>query len=184
MIILKSLNHKFLYPCNITIGSFDGIHLGHQLILKKLKEKEGKSVVITFINHPQQILNPQLEFKTIYNIDQKLKLLESYDIDIVVLLKFTQKFANLSYNDFLQKLKSKFSFNYLVVGEDVSFGKDRLGNKETIIKLEDLYKFKLEIIKKIKFQDKIISSKWIRSLIEEKNYDLIERLIDRNFKKK
>lgn len=183
MIILKDLEHKYLHPCNITIGVFDGVHLGHQLILKKLKEKEGKSVVITFANHPNEILNPSIKFNPIYSIEQKLKLLESFDIDIVILLEFTKEFANLSYNNFLEKLKNNFPFNYLIVGEDVKFGKDRLGSKTTIKKLEELYQFKLEIVKKIKFQDKIISSTWIRSLIDEKNFDLVENLINRNFHK-
>ncbi len=181
MKILKGFQHKYSDPCNITIGVFDGIHLGHQLIFKKLKEKEGNSIVLTFTNHPLEILFSEKKFKPIYTLEQKLKLLESFGIDAVVLLKFTKKFAYLTYTNFLKTLKSNFPFNYLIVGEDFGFGKDRLGDKASIKTLEDLYHFKLEIIKKIEYQNKIISSTWIRSLINEKNFDLVEKLLNRNY---
>jgi len=180
MKILKGLQNKYLYPCNITIGVFDGIHLGHQLIFKKLKEKQGQSIVITFSNHPLEILFPHRNFKYIYTLKQKLKLLESFGIDIVVLLEFSNEFADIDYINFLKILKTNFFFNYLVVGEDVKLGKDRLGNKITIKNLETIYKFKLEIIKKIKYQNKIISSSWIKSLIDKKKFNLVEKLLNRN----
>lgn len=184
MNILKGFEQKYTYPCNITIGVFDGIHVGHQLIFQKLKEKQEKSVVITFTNHPLNILNPSTKIKLIYNLKQKLNLLEKCGIDAVVLLKFTKKFANTSYTEFLKILKNNFSFNYLVVGEDVRLGKNRLGDKDKIIDLENIYNFKIEPIKKIKYQNKIISSSWIRSLINEKKYDLVEKLLNRNYKEK
>jgi riboflavin kinase / FMN adenylyltransferase len=181
MKILKNLNQKYSDLCNITIGVFDGIHLGHQLILKKLKEKEGKSVVITFSNHPLEIINPNINFKHIYTIEQKLKLIESFGIDLVILLKFTKKLANLDYHNFFKILKSNFSFNYFIVGEDVKLGKDNLGDQISIKNLEKLYQFKLERIKKIEYQNKIISSSWIRSLINEKNFNLVEKLLNRKY---
>lgn len=181
MIVLNGFKKKISSPCNITIGVFDALHLGHQLIFKKLKEKQGSAIVITFLNHPLKVLNPQKEIKFIYNLDEKLKLFESYGIDIVVVLKFTKKLANLSYSDFIKLLKEKFAFNYLIGGEDLKIGKEGLGDQNNIKTLQNIYNFKLEIVNKIKYEDKIISSSWIRTLIDEKNYELISKLLNRKY---
>jgi riboflavin kinase/FMN adenylyltransferase len=180
MKIFKSIR-QYLHPCNLTIGIFDGIHIGHQLIFQKLKEKKEKVVVITFTNHPLEVLYSS-KLNLIYSLDQKLELLKSYDIDVVVLLEFTKSFANLNYLDFLKLLKKNFLFRYLIVGEDFKLGKDRLGNKNKLKKLENTFQFKIELIKKIKYQNKTVSSSWIRSLIKEKNIALIEKLLNRTYK--
>lgn len=182
---MKILNYfsnskKEIFPCNITIGVFDGLHLGHQLILKKLKEKSGLSIVITFENHPLKILYPEKKISLIYNLDEKLKLLKSFDIDIVVLIKFSLEFATCSYLKFLQILKNKFAFKYLVVGDDVKIGKNQEGDKFKIKSLENILNYKVEFIKKVKYEKKEISSSWIRQLIDEKNYFLANKLLNRN----
>lgn len=174
---------KVIFPCNITIGVFDGLHLGHRLILKKLKEKKGLSIVITFENHPLDILNPEIKIKTIYNLDEKLELLKSFDIDIALLIKFSKKFASLSYLDFLKELKSRFAFKYLVVGDDVKIGKNQEGNKDKIKSLENVLDFKTEFIEKVKYENKVISSNWIRELIDEENYSLVSKLLNKKVKK-
>jgi len=184
MIILRDLNTKYNHRCNIALGVFDGLHLGHQLIFKRLNQKEGKSIVITFSNHPIEILKSNSNFSPIYSLEEKLNLLENFGVDIVVLIKFTKAFANINYIDFIAKLKSCFPFNYLVVGEDVKIGKDKKGDKTKIKSLENFLNFKAEFIKKVKYQDKIISSSWIRSLIKEKKYDLVELLLNRSYKNK
>ena len=144
--------------CNITIGVFDSFHLGHQLILNKLKEKNGLSIVVTFANHPMNVLHPEKKIPPIYSLDEKLKLLESFKIDIVVLIKFSLEFANTSYLTFLKTLKNKFAFKYLVVGEDVKIGKNQQGDAQKIKAIENVLNFKAEFIKKIKHQNKVISS--------------------------
>jgi riboflavin kinase/FMN adenylyltransferase len=184
MKILTSIYEKYDLPCNITIGVFDGIHLGHQYILKKLKEKPGKSIVITFKNHPLEILNPLKKPSPIYSLDEKIELLKSFDIDIVILLEFTKDFSNLDYLDFFKILKSNFSFTNFIVGEDVKIGKKQMGDKKSIKTAENLYGFKAEFLKKIKYEKKIISSSWIRKLIDEKKYSLVEKLLNRKYENK
>jgi len=185
MIILKDLSKKYnKKPCNLTIGAFDGIHLGHQLILKKLEQKKGRSIVVTFKNHPLSILKPEKKFSLIYNINEKLKLLESFNIDVVILLEFNTKISNLNYIDFLKILKTNLSFTHLVVGDDIKIGKDQKGDKNSIKDLEKIFDFKSEFIQRLEYQNKIISSSWIRSLIKEKKYDLVEFLLNRSYEKK
>lgn len=167
--------------CNISLGVFDGLHLGHLLILQKLKEKKGLSIVVTFENNPLNVLHPEKKMPSIYSLDQKLKLLESFEIDIIVLIKFSFEFANTSYLTFLKNLKNKFDFRYLVVGQDVKIGKNQDGDLLKIKSLENILNFKAEFIKKVKFENKVISSNWIRQLIDEKNYLLVNKLLNRNY---
>ncbi|MFA6119230.1 MAG: FAD synthetase family protein [Parachlamydiales bacterium] len=184
MKILTSIYEKHDFPCNITLGVFDGVHLGHQYILQKLKEKPGNSVVITFKNHPLEILCPLKKPSLIYSCEEKIALLKSFDIDIVILLEFTKDFSDLNYLDFFKTLKANFSFTNFIVGEDIKIGKDQMGDKKSIGKLEKIYGFKTEFLKKIKYEEKIISSSWIRKLINEEKYSLVEKLLNRKYENK
>jgi len=182
MIVLDSFNKKHDFGlCNLSIGVFDGLHLGHALVLKKLKEKKGKSIVFTFENHPLDILKPDIKIKSIYNKNEKLKYLKTFGIDIVILIKFTLDFANISYIDFFKTLKKNFSFTYLVVGKDVKIGKNKDGDLNQIKSLENSLNFQSEFIEKIKYENRVISSRWIRSLIQEKNLKLAEKLLNRKY---
>ncbi len=182
MIVLDNFYEKQNFGlCNLSIGVFDGLHLGHALILKKLKEKKGKSIVFTFENHPLDILKPNTKIKLIYNKKEKLKYLKTFDIDIVIMAKFDKNLANISYIDFLTILKNNFNFSYLIAGTDVKIGKDAIGDLNKIKSLEQKLNFKSEFIKKIKYNNKIISSRWIRELIQKENYSLVEKLLNRTF---
>ncbi|NGX32354.1 MAG: Riboflavin biosynthesis protein RibF [Candidatus Anoxychlamydiales bacterium] len=182
MIVLDSFYKKQdLGSSNLSIGVFDGLHLGHALVLKKLKEKEGKSIVFTFENHPLDILKPDIKIQKIYEKQDTLKYLKSFDIDVVIMIKFDKNFADISYIDFFKILKENFSFTNLIVGKDVKIGKDGKGDLNKIKSLENILNFKSEFIEKIKYENRVISSRWIRSLIEEKNYVLAEKLLNRKF---
>ncbi|NGX63184.1 MAG: Riboflavin biosynthesis protein RibF [Candidatus Anoxychlamydiales bacterium] len=184
MIILNNFDKKHNFDlCNLTIGVFDGLHLGHALILQKLKEKKGKSIVFTFENHPLEVLKPDIKIPLIYNKQDKLKYLKSFGIDVVILIKFNIYFANIYYKDFFKILQKNFSFSHLVIGDDAKIGKDGEGDLNKIQDLEQELHFKSEFIEKIKYKDRIISSRWIRALLKEKNYALAEKLLNRKLLK-
>ena len=161
---------------------FDAIHLGHASIFKELKEEKGKSAVITFFNHPLNILKNS-EIFPVCDTDQRLNLIKSYGIDAAILLEFTQSLAKMSYTDFIKNLKESFNFKTLIAGEDIAIGHNKLGNAKNLFKLEKTFDFSLKLIKKIRYEGKIISSTWIRELIEEKNFFLVEKLINRKYQR-
>ena len=120
----------------ITIGSYDGVHYGHQQILEKIKNLAkdcgGESVVITFHPHPRLVLYPeQTDLQLISTVDEKIKLLEKYGIDNVVIVPFTHEFANQSADDYIKLfLYENFKPSFIVIGYDHRFGHKRKGDIE------------------------------------------------------
>ncbi|MBK8704823.1 MAG: bifunctional riboflavin kinase/FAD synthetase [Saprospiraceae bacterium] len=118
----------------ITIGSFDGVHRGHQRIIEKIRQlaqgNEGESVVITFHPHPRQIVYPKDDSLKLLNTTQeKIRLLEQYGVDHVVVVPFTVEFSQLSADEYIQKfLVGKFRPAYIVIGYDHRFGLNRQGD--------------------------------------------------------
>jgi hypothetical protein len=184
MEIFKSLddfdNQNFSY--NLTIGMFDGMHLGHQNIINEIiinddifnaEEKKDitKSFVITFNNHPLNVILNKNVIKSIYPLSVKLKLLEKMGVDNVLIIDFTKEFANITYQDFLNQLFEKLQISKIVLGENACFGKDLLGNSENVKNylLEFETKLERKIICKflpiVRFQN-ISSSSEIRYLLQ------------------
>jgi len=117
----------------ITIGTFDGVHLGHHVILQQVvahaKEVKGESVLLTFEPHPRKLLFPDQSLKLITPLQQKLGLITSAGIDHVIVVPFTRDFANLSAEEYiLDFLVKKFCPNSIIIGYDHQFGHDRRGN--------------------------------------------------------
>jgi riboflavin kinase/FMN adenylyltransferase len=118
----------------ITIGSFDGVHRGHQRIIEKIRQlaqgNEGESVVITFHPHPRQIVYPKDDsLKLLNTTHEKIRLLEQYGVDHVVVVPFTVEFSQLSADEYIQKfLVGKFRPAYIVIGYDHRFGLNRQGD--------------------------------------------------------
>ena len=134
----------------VTIGSFDGVHLGHACVIQHLKEKaasiDGESVIISFEPHPREVLYPrEQKIGILTTLEEKITILEKYGVDHLIILKFTLEFAQQSYNDFVKKiLIDKLKIKGLVVGYDHRFGKDRAGNFENLQELANEYSFFLE----------------------------------------
>lgn len=155
-------------PCGLTIGSFDGVHLGHQTLLKQLRAKlpsNGILVVYTFSNHPSHHFTPNAPTPLICPPLQKAKLLEEYGADIVILVPFTQQFANTPYEQFLRHLKEKLSFSHLMLGTNATFGHKRQGNEENVKKIAPSLEFEVNYLPKLALHETPISSGFIRSLI-------------------
>ena len=156
----------------ITSGVFDGVHLGHQEILNKVKEVAlsigGESVVVTFWPHPREVLKKDYSLKLINSIEEKLDLLENLGIDHVVVVPFTPEFSKLSSKDFISDiLVSKLNVNHLIIGYNHHFGHDRLGDFDIISNHADTFNFTADQVSAVSADKTNISSTLIRKLLLE-----------------
>ena len=167
----------------VTIGSFDGVHLGHACVIQHLKEKaasiDGESVIISFEPHPREVLYPrEQKIGILTTLEEKITILEKYGVDHLIILKFTLEFAQQSYNDFVKKiLIDKLKIKGLVVGYDHRFGKDRAGNFENLQELANKYGFFLE--KEVVFEedDVNVSSTKIRNALTVGDITTVNRFL-------
>jgi len=173
MQILRTLDRKY-YDKNsvVTVGTFDGVHRGHRIVIDKVQELKKpcgcRSVILTFDPHPQLILrNKHSEIKLLSTTEEKLGIFESLGIDVVYVLEFTKEFASTSAEDFLKKyLVEGIGLSHLVLGFDHSFGKNREGNYETLKPLTSVYGFQLDKVEEFRGESKINSTA-IRHLLAE-----------------
>ncbi|MBA2611089.1 MAG: bifunctional riboflavin kinase/FAD synthetase [Bacteroidetes bacterium] len=181
LIVQNTEDFRIETPTILTIGTFDGVHLGHQKILlrlKELKEKLGlKTVVLTFEPHPRKVLFPeQKDLKIITLIDEKLELFEKYGVDIVVVYPFNKTFAQLDVKHYLEEiLVRRLNVKHLIIGYDHRFGKDRKGDINTLKEHAADYNFTIEEISKKDIENIAVSSTNIRKAIEEGH---IEKAVD------
>ncbi|MDI1472759.1 MAG: bifunctional riboflavin kinase/FAD synthetase [Thermodesulfovibrio sp.] len=158
----------------ITIGNFDGVHLGHQklfdFVKRKAKQISGKSIVVTFNPHPIKVLFKEHPLKLITTVEDKIKLIEKCGIDITICIPFTLEFAQIEAEDFVSKiLLDKFNAKWIIVGYDYRFGKNRRGDREMLKKLSEFYGFKVTVVKAYKKRGKILSSTAVRNALMEGN---------------
>ncbi len=173
-------------PCAFLFGNFDGVHLGHQFIFQKVinlaKEHNLQSVILTFQNHPAEILRPHSVPKRLIAAQKKIAMIESFGFDVVIDLAFTNSLANLTADDFFLKLQAMLPFHYFVAGIDVAFGKDRKGNKDYLLAKAKEIDFKLLFLEKFTVDGITVSSSAIRTLIQEAKFYEAERLLGRPYK--
>lgn len=156
----------------VTSGTFDGVHLGHQHILERLVKEarncDGESVVITFWPHPKLVINPQSDLRLITDLEEKLQLLEKFNIDHVWIIPFNRSFSLLSSKEFIQKIIiDTLQTKKLIIGYDHKFGKNREGSFEYLIENRSLFPFEIEEIEKQTIDDLAFSSTLIRKFIQE-----------------
>ena len=169
-----------------TIGSFDGIHIGHKKILQTLtkiaKKNNGKSILITFWPHPRYVLKKNNDFKLLTSLDEKIKLFEKNKIDILYIVDFSLKFSKVSANKFIENiLLEKLKINCLLIGYNNNFGRNREGNIRYLE--ENKKKFDVDIISIPKQSvDKIsISSTKIREYLNNGKINSANRLLGRKY---
>lgn len=173
LIIQNTENFRIESPTIVTIGTFDGVHLGHQKILSRLKELKNKTglktVVLTFEPHPRKVLFPeQKDLKLITLIDEKLELLEKYGVDITVVYPFTKQFSEADPPFYIEEvLRKSLQVKHLVIGYDHKFGKNRSGDIHILKAFSGAYKFEVEEISAIDIDNIAISSSKIRKALEE-----------------
>ena len=188
MLIIQNTEHfRIESPTIVTIGTFDGVHLGHQKILerlKELKEKTGlKTVVLTFEPHPRKVLFPeQKDLKLITLIEEKLELLDKYGVDVTVVYPFTKQFSETDSPFYIEEvLLRSLKVKHLVIGYDHKFGKNRSGDISTLKKIAADGKFLVEEISAKDIDHIAISSSKIRKALEEGNVELAKEFLGHFF---
>jgi len=178
--------YETIQPLNedtaITLGTFDGLHIGHVKIIKQLvedaNERNLKSVVYTFKNHPLSLNHSVETPSTIFKLDYKKEILEKLGVDILIFLTFDDSQKNIEPNYFIEEiLVKKLRMKHLVVGYDYHFGKKAKGNTELLIKSSRKYHYSYDIVDPIKKDYVRVSSTLIRKLlangkIKDANYYL------------
>lgn len=167
---LENLNEKY-ENLSLALGTFDGIHKGHQFLIKKAiekaKEKQGKSMVLTFSEHPQKVFRGVTDPILINTHEEKLFLLKELGVDIVVFAHFTEEFKNLSAESFFEDiLVSKLNAKYIFSGFNYTFGKERKGTPELLKRLGEQRNIYVEIIEPVMVKNQVVSSTIIRKMIE------------------
>lgn len=154
-----------------TIGTFDGVHYGHQKIIKRLCELAqttgGESVILTFFPHPRMIIDPEnQDLKMINTISEKAKILEKLGVDHLIITPFTRDFSNLSPEEYIKNiLVDTIGIKHLIIGYDHRFGKDRKGGLKELEDLSGDYVYKIEEIPEQDIDDVAVSSTKIRNAL-------------------
>ncbi|RMD47384.1 MAG: bifunctional riboflavin kinase/FMN adenylyltransferase, partial [Aquificota bacterium] len=182
VVSLKDLPINEKMVCSI--GNFDGFHIGHIKVLKKLKlisEKTGfKSAVLTFLPHPQEFFTGKKLCK-IVNLETKKEFLTNQGIDYLILIPFDKNFANLTKDEFINFLKNKIYCKYVIVGNSWRFGKNREGD----VNFAKEYGKKIGInfigIDEEKIEGKKIGSSLIRELLKEGNIEKVNKILGRTY---
>lgn len=167
----KDFPREFKNPV-LTIGNFDGVHLGHQHLFAKVKERAaqigGETIVYTFDPHPMEILAPERKPLLITSFAEKLRLIAEQGINVIICAPFSKKFANQTPDDFVKKiLHEQIKIRYLYVGHDYTFGKDRRGDISLLKDLGEKLGFQVEVVRAVKVNGKIVSSTRIREFIQQ-----------------
>lgn len=162
----------------VTIGTFDGVHFGHQKIIRQLVEKakadNGESVILTFFPHPRMIIDPEnQDLKMINTINEKAEILKSLGVDHLIITPFTRDFSNQLPEDYIKNtLVNNIGTKHIIIGYDHRFGKDRLGNLADLKAAGLHYGFTVEEIMEQDIHDVAVSSTKIRQALLEGNVGL------------
>lgn len=174
MNILKTTNSIFNYKKDkktiLTLGTFDGVHIGHQKILSKLvkesKKRDCESIVLTFFPHPRMVLKQDEKILLLNTIKEKSDLIEEIGINNLIIHPFDTTFSELSAEDFVKKiLVDQFNIGKIIIGYDHKFGKNRSANIDDLILLGKKYNFEVEQISAKEINDISISSTKIRTAL-------------------
>jgi riboflavin kinase/FMN adenylyltransferase len=161
----------------LTLGTFDGVHIGHKKILERITQntENGKyeSLVLTFFPHPRMVLQEKSEIKLLNTIDEKIDLLEMAGIENLVIHPFDEKFSRLTAEEFVSTvLVKQFNIQKIIIGHDHRFGRNRTANIDDLIAFGKQYGFEVEQISAQEINDISVSSTKIRTALEEGDISL------------
>lgn len=185
-IIHSIANFSSEEPSFVTIGTFDGIHIGHQKILKDLIEaaqkNNTKSVLLTFFPHPRMVLQQNVSIELLNTIEEKSMLLEEMGLDYLIIHPFSREFSRLTALDFVRDiLVNQLHTSKLIIGYDHHFGKNREGNIDQLREYSHLFDFEVEEIPAQDIDDVSVSSTKIRNALHEGRLKTANKFLGYNY---
>lgn len=173
-------------PTVVTVGSFDGVHVGHRAVLSRAvseAERRGlRSVAVTFDRHPREILTPGREPRLLTTVERRAELIAAAGIDTVVVLEFDEAFSRWPAEDFISRvLVDRLRVQHVVVGADFTFGFKALGTPEMLMEVGPALGFTAERVELVHLGDRRVSSSSIRSALVEGDLEWPERALGRRF---
>ncbi len=182
---IRQLPEPFL-GCVMTIGNFDGVHLGHQAVIRQVKkiarDKKVASLVMVFEPQPLEFFVPNKAPKRLYRLREKIIAMQQMGVDYLFCVPFNKKLAGLSGEQFvLDYLIDALRVKHLVVGDDFCFGKNRSGNFALLQKMAGQFDFTVQNTTTVALQNDRVSSTRIRQLIEENQFEEVGRLLGRPY---
>jgi len=166
----------------IALGVFDGVHLGHQKLIKqtvdKARKNDGISIVVTFDPHPDKIINPESNVFLLTTLEERISLIKDLDVDVFLIIKFNNKMSKILSEDFISKiLVDSLQVKELFVGFNYKFGFQGKGNTDVLREYSKFYKFKTNILKPIAANHTIISSTRIKDYIKLGEIEKAKKLL-------
>ncbi len=173
-------------PAAITLGVFDGVHLGHRFLIDALKERAATrglaSCLVTLHPSPVQVLRPQVRVAYLTSLEERIELLRATGVDTVAPLTFTSEVAELSAFDFLAMLHTALDMHFLLMGPDNAFGRGREGTPQRVAEIADELGFELEVLRQpLGDGNGRVSATAIRNAIGEGDMETAARLLGRPF---
>lgn len=169
----------------VALGSFDGLHLGHVSLIKKAvqvaKQKNGKSIVYTFKNHPRSFIDKNFTPKLIMGYEEKIKSLEKFKVDIIYFKEFDKAFMELSPEQFIKYMITSYNIKGIIVGFNYRFGYRNSGDISLLEKFKDIYNYDLYVLSPYLYKQEVISSTRIRKCIEEGNVEDAFNMLDKPY---
>jgi len=169
----------------VTIGNFDGVHMGHEQVLAETRghalDVNGPAIAVTFEPHPRAVLFPAEKPRRLCHLHERLEGLKRAGMDATLLLHFNKELAACSAETFVRQLHDALKFRHIHAGYDFAFGHDRQGDAEVLRALGDELGFTVSVAKAFAMQGAVVSSSRIRSAIEAADFKLAEQLLGHPF---
>lgn len=180
-------NYQATEGCSLTIGTFDGVHIGHREIIDRLvksaREKNHLAVVLTFFPHPRMVLQKDTSIRLIDTLKEKERLLASLGVDILVIHPFSKEFSRQTADEFTRDILVKaFKIEHLIIGYDHRFGRNREATVDDLINAGETYGFSVEKIEAQEIASVNVSSTKIRTALEEGKMKIATDYLNRPFR--
>ena len=178
---------KIKTPTIVTIGTFDGVHIGHISIFNQIKNikdnfsQKSEILALTFKKSPKQIISPQNEYTLICPLEERLKLIKNQGVDHVIPIDFDKKLRYQTASDFLYQLKKNINIQAFVIGSGTSIGNDQIRLEKDLRKITNRLKIELFLLPNKTFNHEKISSSQIKKFIKNGEIENIKRSLGRNF---